>query len=69
MNSNIYTYTEIPAILTVQQLSEFLRIGLTQAYNLVRSDQLAVLRIGNTIRIPRHSLLRYLDVDEKHISA
>ena len=69
MRPNIYTYSEIPAILTVQQLSEFLHIGLSQAYNLARSDQLDVLRIGNTIRIPRHSLLRYLGVDEVYIPA
>ena len=31
MRPNIYTYSEIPAILTVQQLSEFLHIGLSQA--------------------------------------
>ena len=69
MITNMYTYTEIPAILTVQQLSEFLHIGLTQAYNLARSDQLDVLRIGNTIRIPRHSLLRYLGIDEAYTPA
>lgn len=66
---SIYCYEELPAILTVKQLAEFLNIGLTQGYCLARSNQLDVLRIGNTIRIPRHSLLRYLGVEGEHISA
>ena len=67
--NTIYRYDELPAILTVKHLSAFLNIGLTQGYCLARSNQLDVLRIGNTIRIPRHSLLRYLGVEEEHIPA
>lgn len=55
-----YTIEEIPAILTVPELAEFLGIGRASAYNLVRSDQIKVLHIGKQIRIPRHSLLQYL---------
>ena len=67
--NTIYRYEELPAILTVKQLCAFLNIGLTQGYCLARSNQLDVLRIGNTIRIPSHSLLRYLGVEEEHIPA
>ena len=55
-----YTTTEIPAILTVPQLAEFLGIGRNAAYDLARSNQIPVLKIGNTIRIPRHAVLKYL---------
>ena len=60
---NTYTTQEIPPILTVPQLAEFLGIGHGKAYALVRSDQIEILKIGNTIRIPRHSLLKYLGAD------
>ena len=59
-----YTPQEIPPILTVPQLAEFLGIGHGKAYALARSNQLDVLKIGNTIRIPRHSLLKYLGADQ-----
>ena len=59
-----YTPQEIPPILTVPQLAEFLGIGHGKAYALARSDQIKVLKNGNTIRIPRHSLLEYLGADQ-----
>ena len=57
---NIYNYSELPAILTVPELATFLGIGRCAAYNLARSNQLEVLHIGHQIRIPRHSVLKYL---------
>ena len=57
------SYLNIPAILTVPQLAKFLGIGQNKAYALARSKQLDVLKIGNTIRIPRHALLKYLGAD------
>ena len=56
-----YTPTEIPAILTVPQLAEFLNIGRNAAYDLVNSNQIKVIRIGKNIRIPRHAVLAYLE--------
>lgn len=61
--STLYTYEEIPPILTVPELGAFLGIGRNCAYDLARSGQIAVLHIGNQIRIPRHAVLRYLGVD------
>ena len=55
-----YTTNEIPAILTVPQLAEFLNIGRNAAYDLVNSNQIKVIRIGKIIRIPRHAVLEYL---------
>lgn len=59
----VYTADEIPPILTVPQLAAFLGIGHGKAYALARSNQIEILKIGNTIRIPRHALLRYLGAD------
>lgn len=60
MDSTLYTLTEIPPIMTVPQLSKFLGIGRNKGYELARSNQIEVLRIGKHIKIPRHSLLKYL---------
>lgn len=64
-----YSYNELPPIMTVLQLGEFLGIGRNQAYALARSGQIDVLRIGCQIRIPRHAVLRYLGVPEGQMPA
>ena len=61
MLGDTYTLTEIPAILTVPQLAEFLNVGRNAAYDLVNSNQIQVIRIGKNIRIPRHAVLAYLE--------
>lgn len=58
--NNIYNFSELLPVLTVPELAEFLGIGRSAAYNLVRSNQLEVLHIGHQIRIPRHAVLKYL---------
>ena len=60
---NLYSETEIPPILTVSQVAKFLSISRNKAYQLARSDQLHTLKIGNSIRVPRHALLRYLGIE------
>ena len=62
MNENLYSKAEIPAIMSVPELGTFLGIGRNSAYNLARSGQIQVLRIGNQIKIPRHAVLQYLGV-------
>lgn len=62
MENNLYTLTEIPPIMTVPQLSKFLGIGRNRGYELARSNQIEVLRIGRHIKIPRHCVMRYLGV-------
>lgn len=53
-------YNEIPAVITVEELAETLRIGRNSAYKLVKSGEIDIIRIGRTIRIPRKALLDYL---------
>jgi len=60
-----YTYNELPPVLTVLQLGDFLGIGRNNAYALTRSGQIEVLHIGKQIRIPRHAVLRYLGLSEE----
>ena len=43
---------DYPDILTVEQLSEILGIGINAAYRLVNDGTIGCRRIGKTIRIP-----------------
>lgn len=62
MNKNhISTLTEqLPLVLRVNDLMPVLKIGRNTAYDLIRSGQLKVIRIGKSYRIPRSELLRFL---------
>jgi excisionase family DNA binding protein len=50
-----------PDVLTVADIARVLRIGRNAAYRLVASGAIRSVRVGVAIRIPRSSLLRYLD--------
>lgn len=65
METRLYSCTEIPAVMRVPELGEFLGIGRNGAYQLVRSGQVKALRIGRKIRIPRHAVLQFLGVSEQ----
>lgn len=54
------TIHELPLMLTVTEASHVLRVGKAATYSLVRSGQLKSLRIGNSIRVPKHALEDYL---------
>ena len=47
-----------PDILTVPEAAEFLRIGRTQMYKLIREGGIKYIKIGRKILIPR----KYLDI-------
>jgi len=49
-----------PLVYTVGEAAELLRIGRTAAYEAARRGDLPTVRIGRTLRIPRHALLRML---------
>lgn len=48
-------------VLTVEEAAAELRIGRTAAYDAVRRGDLPVVRIGRTIRVPRHRLQALLN--------
>jgi excisionase family DNA binding protein len=43
-------------LLTVKDVEEALQLGRTRTYELVRSGELPVIRIGRAVRIPRDAL-------------
>ena len=49
-----------PAVYTVEEAAERLRIGRTLAYELARRGELPVVRLGRTLRVPRHALEQML---------
>jgi excisionase family DNA binding protein len=51
----------LPALLTVQELADFLHVGKNVAYEQCHRPGIPVVRIGKQQRIPRDALLRWLD--------
>ncbi len=47
-------------ILTIEDISEILKIGMTQAYKIVRSGQLKGYKEGKDWKIPKQALKNYV---------
>lgn len=52
--------TEIPLVLTVEQVRDILQIGTTSAYDLFNSGVFPVVRIGRQMRVARSEFLKWL---------
>ena len=52
---------DYPDVLTVEQLSEILGIGINAAYRLVNDGTIGCRRIGKTIRIPKVCVTDYIN--------
>ena len=53
-------YDQLPLILSVEELTQILGIGRNTAYDLIRCGRIRSVRIGHKIRIPKDSLLEFL---------
>jgi excisionase family DNA binding protein len=53
---------EMPAVLTVEEAAKVLRIGRSAAYEGVRVGQIPSLKVGRSIRVPKHQLERLLGI-------
>ncbi len=51
---------DLPLVLTVEEAAEVLRISRGSAYEAIRANEIPHVRIGRTIRVPRHALLSLL---------
>jgi len=49
-------------VLTAREAAKILRVGRNQLYQAVARGELGAVRIGRTIRIPKHALLRLLSL-------
>ena len=52
---------DLPLVLTTEEAARYLRVSRGSAYEAVRTGQIPSIKIGRSIRIPRHALLRMLD--------
>jgi excisionase family DNA binding protein len=50
----------LPEVLTAREAAAILRVGRNQLYQAVARGQLGAIRIGRSIRIPKHALLNLL---------
>lgn len=50
-----------PLVLTVEEAARALRIGRTAAYDAVRRGEIPAVKIGRSLRVPRHRLETLLD--------
>lgn len=48
-------------VVTVEELAKMLNIGRNTAYELVRSEEVASLKIGRQIRISKQAVLDYIN--------
>ena len=53
-------------ILTVEEISEILKIGMTQAYRIVRSGDLKGYKEGKDWKIPKQALKEYV-ISKSHL--
>lgn len=53
-------FKQYPDVLTVQNVAHALGIGKNQAYELVRTRQIACIRVGRKYCIPKPCLIDYV---------
>ncbi|WP_053959737.1 helix-turn-helix domain-containing protein [Sulfobacillus thermosulfidooxidans] len=61
---NILDSSTWPEFLTVQEVCQILRTSRNTVYNLIALEQLQSLRLGTTHRIPKDSLLQFIEREE-----
>ena len=61
VQATIKSRDELPLVLTIADLQKVLGISRVMAYELVHREAFPVVRIGRAIRVPRESLLRWLN--------
>ena len=52
---------ELPMILNVQEVSDFIGLGMSQTYDLIRRIDFPAFKIGNRIFVPRDKILAWID--------
>jgi excisionase family DNA binding protein len=53
-------YEDYHEVVTVEELADILRIGLSSAYRLIRAGELVSFRVGNSYRIEREAIKDYI---------
>jgi excisionase family DNA binding protein len=51
---------ELPSMLKVEDVANYLRIGKASVYELCRQNKIPVFRVGKTIRIKKENFLNWI---------
>lgn len=54
-------FEQCPDLLTIKDLQQILHIGRNRAYDLIRSGEVRSFKIGTTFRIPKASVVAYVE--------
>ncbi len=57
--------SDAPDVLTVDQVAELLQVDRKTVYEAIKREEIAVVRLGRVIRVPRQSLGAYLGSRQK----
>ena len=52
---------ELPMVLNVQEVSDFIGLGMSQTYDLIRRIDFPAFKIGTRIFVPRDKFLTWID--------
>ena len=55
------SFDELPLLLKVEDLMPILSVGRNTAYELVRTGQIFSIRIGRQVRIPKQSVIDFIN--------
>lgn len=61
MDIALKDYSELPLVLTVEQVKEILGIGMVQTYNLVNREDFPKKKIGRRIIVPTQAFIKWLN--------
>ena len=60
-NNQKKLFESCPDIMTVQEVAQIMGIDRAAVYKLINENALSALKIGNAFKIPRSSLLDYVE--------
>lgn len=62
-------FAEMPAVLTVEEAAKYLRVGRSAAYAAIKSGDIPHIKVGRSIRVPRHRLEHLLGLQNESTPA
>lgn len=60
-------FPDYPDIVTVRQLQEMLGVSRHLAYDLINGGEVQAVKIGNSFKIPKVSVINYVTDDRKEV--
>lgn len=60
-------FKEYPDILTIPQVAKALGVGTKAAYTLVNNHRIGAIRVGRSIKVPKQSLIDYVNTARNNI--